>query len=130
MNQDEQSQSQSQSQFRLSEPGEREIVTSKPGFPIIVVDGPPGFQPYVVQMSEWKGQIRVSIRQHYPPKANSKVLLPSKRGLDLTPELASVVAAAIARVILEYQDPEAVAVREMGAVVQEYEPDTEGEIPF
>lgn len=126
MDQDE----QTSSQFRLSEAGERDIVTSKPGFPLIVVDGPPGFQPYVVQLAEWKGVIRISIRQHYPPKADSKVLLPSKRGLDLTLDLARVVAQAVQWVLAEYQTPESVAVREMGAQISEHEPGSEGEIPF
>ena len=116
--------------FRLSEPGTRNIVTSRPGYPIIVVDGPAGFNPIVVQASKWQGAVRISIRQHYSPKADSKTLLPSKRGMDLAPPLALKVAEAIYLIVdklwSEGPSPEQVAVEKLGAVATEIEED----IPF
>jgi len=116
--------------FRLTEPGNRNIVSSRPGYPIIVVDGPADFDPIVVQASKWQGAVRISVRQHYSPKADSNTLLPSKRGMDLAPLLAIAVAEAIFLVVGELWEngpsPEQVAIEELGAVATEIKED----IPF
>lgn len=125
------------SRFSVQHRGEIKVASNKDHQPIRLVKGPPGFSPFVVQGSVWQGNLRVSIRQHFHPKDNPELLLPTKKGLDLVPELARTIAQAIYEVLEEMkqetppQDPLVEAGLALGAtIIEKNAVESEEEIPF
>lgn len=106
--------------FQLTKPEEVKVVSNKSNQPIRLIEGPPGWSPFVVQGSLWQGNLRISIRQHFHPKDRPDLLLPSKTGIDVVPEAAEAIARGILEIIEEMKqrtDPVIGAALDLGAEV-------------